>query len=356
MQLRVVLRTPNGETVTRDVRNGSWADPDAAMTDQVLGADLWALPGLVDAHAHLARESMDFGPGDLAGASRRATMALEAGVGLLLDKGWSDLTVIDLIDKVSTQHRPDIEAAGAIYAVEGGYSPGFTRNVAPGGVAAAVREASIEGRGWVKLIGDWPRKGVGPMPNFSESELATAVEVASRLGSRVAVHTMARDVPSVAVRAGVHSIEHGLFLAADDLGALGARGGSWVPTVVQVEALVRQLGPESSGGRLMREGLANMVSQFAIAVEAGVHVLAGTDLAVGSRQVALEGIRLWEMGMEPHAAVDAVSTSGFRATGRPAAFEVGTPANAVLFPEDPVLDPRVLSHPKRVIRMGRIVK
>lgn len=355
MHLRVVLRSPGGETVTRDVRDGFWAEPEG-MPGEMIGADLWALPGLVDAHAHLARETLDYVPGDLDGAVGRAGAALEAGVGLVLDKGWRDLTVVDLIDKLPAGERPDIEAAGAIYAVDDGYWEGFARNIRPGGIDAAVREGAVEGRGWVKLIGDWPRKGIGPVANFTEDELAAAVAMAESLDTRVAIHTMARDVPAIAVRAGVHSIEHGLFLSPDDLGTLGARGGSWVPTVLRVETVIRQLGADSSGGKLLREGLDNAVSNLATAVEAGVHVLTGTDLAVGTHDVALEAVRLWEMGMEPGAVVDAVSGSGFRSTGRPAGFDAGAPANAVLLDEDPTRDPRALAHPKRVIRLGRIVR
>jgi imidazolonepropionase-like amidohydrolase len=354
MHLRFVLRSPGGETVTRDVRDRFWAEPEGSP-DRTIGADLWAIPGLVDAHAHLAKETMDFGPGDLNGASIRARLALESGVGLLLDKGWSDLTVVDLVDKLAPEDRPEIETAGVMYAVDDGYWQGFARLIAPGGVAAAAAEASREGRGWVKLVGDWPRPGVGPTANFSQGELTTAVEVAEGLGSRVAVHTMAREVPSMAVRAGVHSIEHGLFLSSDDLAELGARAGSWVPTALQIEAVVRQLGADSSGGRLLREGLDNVASNLAIAVEAGVRVLTGTDLAVGSHQVALEAIRLWEMGMEARAVINAVSSSGFRSIGR-AFFEVGAPADAVLFSEDPTHDPRVLTHPDRILRLGKIVR
>lgn len=354
MHLRVVLRTPGGETVTRDVGDRYWVEPEGSP-DRTFGADLWALPGLVDAHAHLARETMDFGPGDFDGASTRARLALESGVGLLLDKGWSDLTVVDLVDKLDPEDRPEVEAAGVICAVDDGYWGGFARAIAPGEVASAVSEAARQGRGWVKMIGDWPRSGVGPVANFSQDELTTAVQVAAGLDSRVAVHSMAREVPSMAVRAGVHSIEHGLFLSEDDLAELGGRAGSWVPTVLRVESVVRQLGADSSGGRLLREGLGNTAANLAVAVEAGVHVLAGTDLAVGSHQVALEAIRLWELGMDPHSAIDAVSSSGFRATGR-SYFEVGDPADAVLFSADPTLDPRVLAHPERVLRLGRIVR
>jgi imidazolonepropionase-like amidohydrolase len=53
--------------------------------------------------------------------------------------------------------------------------------------------------------------------------------------------------------------------------------------------------------------------------------------------------------------VAAVSTVGLLATGRTGGFEVGSPANVVLYPEDPVADPRVLAHPKQVVRLGRAV-
>jgi imidazolonepropionase-like amidohydrolase len=166
---------------------------------------------------------------------------------------------------------------------------------------------------------------------------------------------MAREVPSMAVRAGVHSIEHGLFLTADDVIELGARGGMWVPTVLRMEAVIGQLGADSSGGRLLREGIDNVARLLDIAVQAGVFVLAGTDLAVGTRAVAAEAIRLWELGMSPASVVGAVSTSGYLATGRAATFEVGAPANAVLYADDPIVDPHVLAHPQNVIRLGRVL-
>jgi imidazolonepropionase-like amidohydrolase len=119
--------------------------------------------------------------------------------------------------------------------------------------------------------------------------------------------------------------------------------------------VIAQLGERSSGGRLLLEGLENVVANLKDAVEAGVHVLTGTDLAIGTRDVAREAIRLWEMGMAAPAVVDAVSWSGYRATGRTSPFAVGAPANAVLYDEDPIVDPGVLLHPSRVIRMGRLV-
>jgi len=350
-----MLHPPTGEPLVRDAVEGMWASPTGSP-DSTLGEGSWALPGLVDGHAHFAAiERVDWITDDVAGAISRAREALAAGVMLALDKGWKDLTAIEMMSRLGLEDRPDIEAAGVIISVPDGYWPDFGREVGPSELATAVTAAVAESEGWVKLVGDWPRRGVGPMPNFTEKELGEAVRVADGLGARVAIHTMAREVPSMAVRAGVHSIEHGLFLTEDDVIELGARGGIWVPTVLRMEAVIHQLGAASTGGRLIREGIENVASLLDTAVEAGVFVLAGTDLAVGTRAVAAEAIRLWELGMSPALVVGAVSTAGLRATGRADAFEVGSPANVVLYPEDPFRDPRVLAHPQHVVRLGRLL-
>jgi hypothetical protein len=298
---------------------------------------------------------MDFEPGDMDGAKTRATAALAAGVTLLIDKGWRDATAVNLVDHLPADERPEIEAASVMHAVAGGYYAGFAKEIAPGAIARDVEAAAMTGRGWVKLVGDWPRPGQGPLPNFSEAELSVAVEVAALGGARVAIHTMAPDVPSMAVRAGVQSIEHGLFLTSDDIRDLGERGGMWVPTVVQMEAIVIQLGSESSGGRLILEGLQNVQALLGEAVEAGVHVLTGTDLAISSAEVAKEAIRLSEMGMSPESVVRAVSVSGFEAVGGSPRFEPGESADVVLFSANPVDDPGVLGHPTTIVRKGSLV-
>lgn len=354
MRLRSLLRMPAGEPVVRDVVDGLWAEP-SGTPDEELGRDLWALPGLVDAHAHLAVDKLETRSGDLRGAEERARLALQAGVTLIFDKGWGDHTTIEMIAGVPEAERPDIQAAGMIIANDGGYFPGLAMEVEPEQLDDAVLAQAETGEGWVKLIGDWPRRGVGPIANFDEALLRSAVAVAESAGSKVAIHTMAPDVPSAAVAAGVHSIEHGLFLDQGDLAALGARGGMWVPTVLRCELTAAQLGEESSGGKLLGEGLARVARNLPLAAEAGVAVLAGTDLVGSPADVAAEAIRLGEYGLSNAQVVDAVSTSAFRAGGRADFFEVGAPADAVFFGADPVEDLNVLSHPRAVMRLGRVL-
>lgn len=315
---------------------------------------MWALPGLVDAHAHLAAEEL-FEPGDIEGAARRAKEALAAGITLLIDKGWTDLTTLEVIDAVPPEERPEIEAAARVIAAPGGYFRDFGLRVEPSEIGPAVATEANAGRGWVKLIGDWPVKGRGPVTNFDEQALRTAVEAAEAAGARVAIHTMAREVPSLAVAAGVHSIEHGLFLAEDDLQRLGDRHGIWVPTVLRVEATIAQIGPESTGGKLLSEGLAGLPPLLQEAIEAGVRVLAGTDLVGAPRDVAAEALRLAEYGLTNAQSLDAVSTSGFVATERDPDFSPGSSADAVFFAADPLEDLGVLAHPAHVLRKGSLV-
>jgi imidazolonepropionase-like amidohydrolase len=256
---------------------------------------------------------------------------------------------------VPETERPEIEAAARVIADVGGHYPDFAVEVDESGFGEAVREQADRGAGWVKLIGDWPRRGIGPVANFDERQLKAAVALASGLGSRVAIHTMAPEVPSIAVTAGVHSIEHGLFLEESDLGTLGQRGGMWVPTVLRCESTLHLLGEGSSGGKLFREGLERIARLLPLAVEAGVHVLAGTDLIGSPADVAAEAVKLGSYGLSNQQVVAAVSTAAFTATGRSAAFDVGAPANAVLFGANPVNELSVLEHPAHVIRLGKLL-
>jgi len=349
-----VLRAPDGETVVRDVEDGLWVEPSGEPA-ATIGDGLWALPGLVDAHAHLAAAELDYQPGVFDDAIERARLSLEAGVTLILDKGWADDVTVRVIEAVPPDRRPVIEAAARIIAAHDGYFPEFAHEIDPADIDAAVREEAAHGAGWVKLIGDWPRRGVGPVANFTEGELRIAVAAAEAAGARVAIHTMARDVPSQAVAAGVHSIEHGLFLEESDLTVLAARGGMWVPTVLRNEATLQQLGAGSTGGRLFAEGLDRLRRLLPLGAEAGVHVLAGTDLVGSPADVADEAMRMSHYGLSNRQVLAAVSSAGFLATGRGAGFEPGTTADAVFLAANPLEELAVLSHPSPVLRMGRVV-
>jgi hypothetical protein len=282
---------------------------------------------------------------------------LEGGVFLVADKGTSDDLSLRVLDEPPTR-RPELHLAGRIITSPGGYFAGFGHEVSEEDLVDLVRRATGAGDGratWVKLIGDWPKKGVGPTPNFSQEAMARAVEVAHAAGCRTAIHTCAPTTATLAVAAGIDSIEHGLFLTADDVAALGRRGGAWVPTIGAMEATRDELGPESSGGKLFARGLDNVRELLAGAPDAGVTVLAGTDLQLPHGGVAAEALRLHEYGLTADQVVDALTVTAYSYLGTRWGFEPGQRADVVFLDADPRHDLTALARPVLALRLGRAV-
>lgn len=353
----VRFTTPDGDRLTLGIsRSGRWAEPESGWPEVELGDGI-VVPGLVDGHAHLTSNEVRDMTGD--GRSedlghrigRHAAAQLERGVLLVADKGTHDPSTVGLTMRIPEEARPAAQLAGRFIAPPQGYYPGLADEVERGGLTAAVAGAGPDQATWVKLIGDWPRRGVGAVSNFSEAELAGAVTAAHAVGRRVAIHTAAPETPGMAVRAGVDSIEHGLFLTERDLSQLGERRGAWVPTVKAMELLAQALGAESTGGRLLQEGLDNVRSLLPHAAGAGVHVMAGTDLALAHGEVAREARRLLAYGMTASDVLAAVTTDARAFLGEPA-YEFGAWADFVVLPD---LEVASLATPRLVVRCGRVV-
>ncbi len=328
-----------------------------APTESGVEIDLtrfFAIGGLADCHAHLAVDALSQvqKAGEIKGIRRRAFAHLEHGVFLVIDKGWRDEAVLRLLDEPPPT-RPHLQAAGRIITGPHGYFEGFAVETDDDGLSEAIASSTTIG-GWVKLIGDWPQKGHGPVISFGEEALTRACKIAHSAGARVAIHTMAPLTPGQAVRAGVDSIEHGLYLIAEDIAILGSRGGAWVPTIGNVRDVRKMLGWGSSGARILGEGLENVGRLLALAVEAGVAVLAGTDLGLGHGEVAREAVLLKSYGLSDRAAVAAASDSAYRYLGIPC-LAPGASADVVLFDGDPNRDVTNLQRPVAAMRAGRVV-
>jgi len=358
MSTLLTIRRP-GEAPYQLAIDGTRFSAPGDVTSEIDTSRWWALPGLADAHAHLTMQR----PTDIHGVPDDVSVAnipamawaqVDRGVLLILDKGGaSDITLRSL--DIPPALRPHVEVAGALIHPDGGYVSGFGVEVEPEDLVDHIRTRAQTRGGWVKIVGDWPRRGEGPRNNYPLDRLTEAVAVAHQAGARVAVHAMAYSA-SDAVAAGVDSIEHGPFLSAEDLRVLGARGGAWVPTVVNMLDVLDFLGPDSSGGRLFVDGLARMRENLPLAEELGVTVLAGTDMAVPHGEVALEAMRLREYGLSNRAAADAASVAAYRYVGRPDGLQAGDPADVVFFEADPHDDVETLQRPKLVIRNGKVIR
>jgi len=361
MRTLITVRESGNEPRPLVIDGDRFTDPDDGPIDsEIETGHLYALPGLADCHAHLGLNhvgAMTTITEDeiRANSVTNAWMQIEGGVLLIADKGSSSDVSLEILDAPPTE-RPIATMAGRIIAPHDGYYPGYGHEVDEEGLVEAVRQAAGGRAEWVKIIGDWPRKGRGTVANYGEAALTKAVEVAHAAGRRVAVHTMAPEGIGPSVAAGVDSIEHGLFLAADDLPGLAERGGAWVPTILGAEAIIEMLGADSTGGRLLTDGVGNVRDLLPEAERLGVTVLTGTDLAIPHGKVAYEAIRLHELGLSKEATLRAVTTAAFDYLGVAHSFSPGTSADAVFVEGDPREDLETLLDPRVIIRAGGFVR
>ena len=357
MRLGLTIRTLDGISRELTTADGHFRPTGEPVDHEIASGDWWAVPGLADCHAHLGGGASDEQGDDetiLARTKANAWAQLEGGVFLVADKGAGSDVHLRVLDEPPTS-RPELSMAGQIITNPGGYFVGFGQEVSEEELVDAVRGVTGGGASWVKLIGDWPRKGQGALTNFSESAMHQAVEVAHAADCRVAIHACAPDTSSLAVAAGIDSIEHGLFITADDLVALGARGGAWVPTISAMEAIRDMLGAESSGGKLFADGLLNVRELLAAAPETGVAVLAGTDIEVPHGGIAIESMKMAEYGMAATDVVHATTAAAYDYLGSSHSFEPGGHADVLFFDADPRDDLSVLGRPIFGLRHGEVV-
>src|SRR2546423_10338078 len=129
---RITYARPAGETTT--VADGGWL-----------------LPGLIDAHCHVG-----LGPGgpidDRDGQERQALANRDAGTLLLRDCG----SPIDNAWMHDRQDLPSLIRCGRHLAPHRRYMPGLAIELEDEAqLPDAAADQAANGRGWVKLVGDW---------------------------------------------------------------------------------------------------------------------------------------------------------------------------------------------------------
>jgi imidazolonepropionase-like amidohydrolase len=332
-----------------------WVDAAGCLArEPVPGAERlpgrYVVPGLVDAHAHPAVGSEAGMPVALGGAEALDVLAAWAacGVGLVRDTGSPGGSVLDL-DLVPGM--PRMQAAGRFLAPAGRYYPALLPEGAPQQrlTELAVGELARGGR-WVKVIADFPAVADGkpsgpPGPTYSGAAIEAMIIAVHAAGGRVAAH-VTTDFVFDLVRAGADSIEHGTAIDESALRLMARTGAAWTPTLCAVLGLPGTA--TEAARRRAAEYRRRLHELLPLAHRLGVPILAGTDTAgTIAREIAL----LAEHGLEPSAALQAATTTGYRFLGEPF-DQAGQPATLVTYQDDPREDLAVLSSPRAVIIEG----
>src|SRR5438094_5839409 len=112
----------------------------------------------------------------------------------------------------------------------------IVRNLAdgPDEIRKAVRTNLKQGADFIKILGTGAVLSKGAPPGaqeYTEEEMHVAVEEAARWGRHVAAHVHGTDGIKAAIRAGVHTIDHGSMMDAEAVELLRAHHAYFVPTL-----------------------------------------------------------------------------------------------------------------------------
>jgi imidazolonepropionase-like amidohydrolase len=347
---------PSGELREVFVVDGRFTF-DGVDDAETLIEDAALLPGLVDAHAHLALESPSDSPSARERAEASAAAHLNAGVLLVREPGGPDHSSTGIGPE---QGLPRVQTAGRFLAPPDMYFPGLAREVHDDGLPDAAAEELAAGTGWAKVIGDTPFGEPGISRTFGRDALFAAAARVHELGGRIAIHCVDPEVIQDAIEAGFDSLEHGSYLRADQIAAAVQAGVAWTPTR-SINAGLHEMAAEGFGwpNDVVASMDAQLDAQAAVlqaAAEAGVTILAGTDAGMGPHGAIAGEVRLLrEAGLPPSVALGAASWVARSFLGLPG-IEEGAPADLIAYRDDPLDAATDLAAPALVMLDGQLVR
>ena len=340
------------------------------------------LPGLIDCHIHavfsgvdmlkLAQEPFSY---QFYAAQQNLARTLDLGITTVRDAGGSDLgmkqaTEEGLID------GPDLRIAITVLGQTGGHTDGWNVHGdvqrlilphpgrpdaivdGPDEMRRRVRELARAGADVIKICTsggvlsprDDPRH-----PQFSPDELEVCVSEAAAAGLTVMAHAQGKPGILNAVRAGVRSIEHGIYADEECFEAMLERGTYLVPTLLAPVALIRAIDAGAQVPAAVEAKARQVVDIHADAVSraiaAGVPIAMGTDSGVFQHGINMEELSLMvDAGFTPaQALVAATATAaallGLDDRGR---IEAGRRADLVVVSGNPY---DFATHRERVTRV-----
>ncbi|WP_209324664.1 metal-dependent hydrolase family protein [Brevibacterium renqingii] len=295
------------------------------------------IPGVIDCHVHLtssgaAATSNFHDPFSLQFYNSVAHMAatLKGGVTTVRDAGGTDLGAKVAVE-TGIVRGPRLSIAVNIMSQTGGHGdfrlvsgaespflsphPGRPSGVADGleGVQRKVRELLRAGADHIKICStggvlsprDDPRHS-----QFTEAEIAVIVAEAASQGAHVMSHAQGAPGIKNAVRAGVRSIEHGIYLDDEAIDLMLKHGTFLVPTLQAPQAVIKAAEAGASLPVSVVDKAHSVVeahrNSIARAHEAGVPIAMGTDAGVGPHGENLEEISLLaEVGLSTEEALAA---------------------------------------------------
>ncbi len=348
------------------------------------------LPGLIDAHVHLGGNGepnmeiamlKDLLPTTTLKAYVNAKKDLMAGFTTLRtmgDRGFLDVALKKSIEN-GLVDGPRMKVSGQAISMTGGHgdmwlAPEITYS-GFGAIADGVDEMRKTARYQLKMGADFIKlmatggvmsEGDEPgSPQLNEEEMKVAIEEAHKAGKKAAAHAQGTQGIKNAIRAGIDSIEHGIFLDDEAIRMMKEKGVFLVATlsaVFNIKVHGRDAGIPEYAVRKTEEITSYHIDSFVRAYKAGVKIAMGTDAATpfnkhGENAQELE--LMVKAGVKPVDAIMAATKWGAELLGMDdmiGTLEPGKEADIIAVEGNPLEDVAILKNVKFVMKAGKIYK
>jgi len=252
-------------------------------------------PGFIDCHVHL---TMNASPDPITAiqsmstaalaiqATRMARRTLMAGVTTVRDMGGPHGVDLALRQAIAAGWVPGprMQASAKLICMTGGHGWQIGCEAdGPDAVRRAARRQIKAGADLVKLMatGGVLTDGVEPgSAQLTEAELRAGIEEAHKVGKKTASHAMGTQGVKNALRAGIDSIEHGVYLDDECVEIMARRGVFYIPTLsasYHIEKNGTAAGIPVFAVEKNRRVSPHMLASLEMARRAGVPIAMGTD-------------------------------------------------------------------------------
>ncbi|MBA3652769.1 MAG: amidohydrolase family protein [Actinobacteria bacterium] len=352
----------------RIVEVGAGLDGDQSV--DVTGKTL--LPGLFDCHVHALMTHLDLMRNiqtpfsyKYFNCARNLETILRLGITTVRDAGGSDLGVKQAV-RDGLINGPRMHISIVMLSQTGGHGdswmpcgasitprildPGRPNHIVdgPDEMRRKVRELVRMGADVIKVAvsgGVLSPRDKPTHAHFRLSELEVLVEEATAAGIFVMSHAQATDGIKNAIRAGIRSIDHGIYLDDEAIDMMLKRGAWLVPTLLAPRGVIAaaEAGVALTDATVQKahEVVDVHAESFRRAVEAGVKVAMGTDCPVSPHGTNLGELELMTKlsDMTPIDALVATTSSGAELMGLAdelGTLEPGKRADVVVVDGDPL--------------------
>ncbi len=348
------------------------------------------LPGMVEAHVHIGmngepametimlKETLPMTTIKAAVYAQRDLMAGFTTIRTMGDKGFLDVALKRAID-AGIIDGPRMRVSGQILSITGGHgdialppevtftgwsaivdSPDEARKAARYQLKMGADIVKMCATGGVMSEGDEPGS-----PQLNEDEMRAAIYEAHKVGKKAAAHAQGTKGIKDAVKAGIDSIEHGIFLD-DEVVEMMREKGVYLVATLSAPYNIKKYGVEAGipdyAVRKTEQVIDAHGASFMKAYRAGVKIAVGTDAGTpfnrhGENAQELE--MMVQAGVKPMDAILAATKWGADLLGMSniiGTIEAGKEADIIAVEGNPLENISLLKDVKFVMKAGKIYK